>query len=134
MPTTFSPRAIVLGRIARGVAAVILLQTLYFKFSGAPESRAIFEQLGMEPWGRLGSGVMELIASLLLLRNRTSGVGGALAMGLMAGAIGSHLFVIGIEQGDDGGLLFVLACVTFLAGAYLSWLHRTELLRLIPRP
>lgn len=117
--------------IAQIVAAVILGQTLFFKFTGAPESVHIFETLGAEPWGRIGSGVFELIAVLLLLRPRTAALGGVLAMGVMAGAIGSHLTKLGIEivvNGEsDGGLLFILACVTFVAGALVAWLRRAQL-------
>ncbi len=113
--------------IVRLVAAVILLQTLFFKFTGAPESVYIFTTLGAEPWGRIGSGVAELIASGLLLWTGTAGLGGVLAMGLMAGAIGSHLTRLGIEVQGDGGLLFALACVVFLCGAATAWLHRDGL-------
>jgi putative oxidoreductase len=113
--------------IVRLVAAVILLQTLFFKFTGAPESVYIFTTLGAEPWGRIGSGIAELIASGLLLWTGTAGFGGVLAMGLMAGAIGSHLTRLGIEVRGDGGLLFALACVVFLCGAATAWLHRDGL-------
>ncbi len=116
---------------AQIVAAVILGQTLFFKFSGAPESVHIFETLGAEPWGRIASGVVELIAVVLLLTPRTAAVGGVLAMGVMAGAIGSHLTQLGIEivvNGEsDGGLLFALALVTFAAGALVAWLRRAQL-------
>jgi len=117
--------------IAQIVAAVILGQTLFFKFSAAPESVYIFEKLGAEPWGRIASGVFELIAVVLLLTPRTAALGGVLAMGVMAGAIGSHLTKLGIEivvnSESDGGLLFALACVTFVAGALVAWLRRTQL-------
>lgn len=117
--------------IAQIVAAVILGQTLFFKFTAAPESVHIFETLGAEPWGRIGSGVFELLAVVLLLRPRTAALGGVLAMGVMAGAIGSHLTKLGIEivvNGEsDGGLLFILACVTFVAGALVAWLRRAQL-------
>jgi putative oxidoreductase len=113
--------------IVRLVAAVILLQTLFFKFTGAPESVYIFTTLGAEPWGRIGSGIAELIASGLLLWTGTAGIGGVLAMGLMAGAIGSHLTRLGIEVQGDGGLLFALACLVFLCGAATAWLHRDGL-------
>jgi uncharacterized membrane protein YphA (DoxX/SURF4 family) len=63
----------------RIVAALILLQTLFFKFSGAEESVYIFSTLGMEPWGRIGSGVLELIASVLILYPRTTFIGAALS-------------------------------------------------------
>src|SRR4030095_6536569 len=87
------------------VVAGILLQTLFFKFTGAEESVYIFTTLGVEPWGRLGSGVFELVAALLLLRPRTAPFGAALTMAVMAGAIGSHLTILGIEVKGDGGLL-----------------------------
>jgi uncharacterized membrane protein YphA (DoxX/SURF4 family) len=113
--------------ILRIVVAVILLQTLFFKFTGAPESVYIFETLGVEPWGRLGSGVAELIASVLLLIPRTRVYGALLALGVMAGAILSHLTALGIEVQGDGGLLFALAIVVFAASAALLAIHRDEL-------
>ncbi len=116
---------------AQIVAAVILGQTLFFKFSGAPESVYIFETLGAEPWGRIASGVVELVAVVLLLTPRAAAVGGVLAMGVMAGAIGSHVAQLGVEivvdGKSDGGLLFALALVTFVAGALIAWLRRAQL-------
>ena len=96
------------------LAAIILLQTLYFKFTGAPESVYIFEQLGVEPYGRIGLGVVELIAAILLIVKRTSFVGGLLGLGIISGAILSHLFVLGIEVQNDGGTLFILALTVFI--------------------
>ncbi|MDX1503693.1 MAG: DoxX family protein [Thermoanaerobaculia bacterium] len=112
-----------------GIAAV-LLQTLFFKFSGAPESVHIFETLGAEPWGRWASGLAELAASVLVLLPHTRAWGALLALGIMAGAIGSHLAVLGIEVQGDGGLLFGLAVTVFLASAALVTMHRGELPRL----
>lgn len=113
--------------IVRLVAAAILLQTLYFKFTGAPESVFIFSTLGVEPWGRIASGVMELVASGLLLYTGTAGLGGLLAVGLMGGAVMSHLTKLGIEVQGDGGLLFGLAWVVLLCGAATAWMHRDGL-------
>ena len=109
------------------VVAVILLQTLFFKFTGAPESKYIFETLGAEPWGRLGSGVAELLASVLLLTPATVVLGALLSLGVISGAIVSHLTILGIEVQGDGGLLFALACVVFLASLTIVWLRRGEL-------
>jgi Zn-dependent protease with chaperone function len=109
---------------ARLVAAVIMLQTLYFKFSGADESVYIFTQMGMEPWGRIGTGLMELIASLLLIIPSTVWLGGILAIGLMGGAIMSHLFVLGIEVQGDGGLLFIYALLVLACSLAAFWLSR----------
>jgi hypothetical protein len=75
----------------RGIAAVILLQTLFFKFSGAKESVYIFSTLGMEPWGRIGSGVVELSASILILIPRTVVYGAVISLGVISGAILLHL-------------------------------------------
>jgi hypothetical protein len=113
--------------ICQVVVAVILLQTLFFKFTGAEESIWIFEQLGAEPWGRLGSGAVELVASVLVLLPATAAVGALLATGVMAGAIGSHLAVLGIEVQGDGGLLFALACTVLVAALVVLWLRRREL-------
>jgi hypothetical protein len=109
------------------LAAGILLQTLFFKFTGAEESVYIFSKLGAEPWGRIGSGVMELIASGLLLVPATSPMGAILAIGLMAGALGSHLTVLGIEVKGDGGLLFALALITLASSLIVLFLRRMQL-------
>lgn len=108
----------------RIIAAIILLQTLFFKFTAAPESVYIFTTIGIEPWGRWGSGVAELVASILLLIPRTTWLGAALALGTMLGAIGSHLFVLGIEVQDDGGQLFILAVLVTICAAALLWMER----------
>jgi hypothetical protein len=116
--------------VAQVVVAAILLQTLFFKFTAAPESVFIFTTLGMEPWGRLGSGAAELVAAVLLLVPSAAALGALLAALVIAGAIASHLTVLGIEVQGDGGLLFGLAC-TVLAGSLLVlWMRRAELLGL----
>jgi putative oxidoreductase len=117
----------VVSWLCRIVAAVILLQTLFFKFSGAEESVYIFTRVGMEPWGRYGSGVAELIAALLLLAPRTVWLGALLTLGVIGGAIASHLTVLGIVVKDDGGLLFALALITFACAAVTAWLHRGQI-------
>jgi hypothetical protein len=113
----------------RGIAAAILLQTLVFKFSGAKESVYIFSTVGMEPWGRIGSGVVELIASVLLLVPRTVVYGAVLSIGVISGAIFFHLTKLGIALPavDDHGELFALAVVVFLCSAGTLILHRHEL-------
>jgi len=105
--------------IARLVAAIILLQTLFFKFTASPESVYIFSKVGMEPWGRILVGVLELAAGVLLIIPVTSWLGAALAFGLMTGAIGMHLTLLGIEVMDDGGYLFFLALTVALCSAYV---------------
>lgn len=112
---------------AQIIAAAILLQTLFFKFTGAPESIYIFETLGIEPWGRIGSGIAELIASLLLLMPATAAVGALVAAGVMAGAIFSHLTTLGFEVQGDGGLLFAMACLVLLCSLTVLWLRRRSL-------
>jgi uncharacterized membrane protein YphA (DoxX/SURF4 family) len=109
------------------VVAGILLQTLFFKFTGAAESVYIFSTLGAEPWGRIGSGVVELIAAILLLVPATTTVGAALALAVITGAIFSHLTVLGLEVQGDGGLLFSLAVTVFLASGLILLLRRAEI-------
>ncbi|WP_080055791.1 DoxX family protein [Spirosoma aerolatum] len=111
---------------ARLLAAIILLQTLYFKFLAQPESVYIFSTLGVEPWGRIGSGIVELIASVLILMPRTSWMGAALGLGVMAGAIVSHLTILGISVQDDGGYLFFLALVVAVSCTVILALTRTQ--------
>ena len=124
---------VILLWIARIVAALIMFQTLFFKFTGAEESIYIFTKVGIEPWGRYGSGVAELIASLLLLIPRTSWMGALLGMGVMAGALLSHLTVLGIEVQGDGGLLFAYALITFICCLFVLVVQRNEALSFISR-
>jgi uncharacterized membrane protein YphA (DoxX/SURF4 family) len=112
--------------IARIIPAVILMQTLYFKFTAAPESVAIFSKLHVEPWGRIATGIVELIAGLMLLIPPTATLGAAIGMVLMIGAIGSHLFVIGIESNGDKGQLFILAIVCFLCCLAVIYLEKRK--------
>lgn len=109
------------------IVAGILLQTLFFKFTGAAESVYIFSTLGAEPWGRIGSGVIELIAALLLLYPATITLGAVLSLGVITGAIMSHLTVLGIEVQGDGGLLFFLALAVFVSSAAILVLRRGEI-------
>ncbi len=120
-------------RICSIVAAGILLQTLYFKFSAAPESVYIFSRLHMEPYGRIGVGIVELFVSLLLLFRRTSVWGGVLGLVVILGAISSHIFVLGIEVNNDGGLLFVLALTVFVLCLVSVILQKDRVLTFIER-
>jgi uncharacterized membrane protein YphA (DoxX/SURF4 family) len=118
---------LVVSWVCRIVAAVILLQTLYFKFTGAPESVYIFTKVGLEPWGRYASGGAELFAAILLLLPRTTVIGALLAAGVMVGAIGSHLTKLGIVVKNDGGLLFALAMTVFVCAIVTTILHRRQI-------
>lgn len=116
---------------ARIVAAVILLQTLWFKFSGAPESVYIFEAIGMEPWGRYGVGVLELASSVMLLVPAISWIGAALGAGLMTGAIIFHITILGVEVRGDGGYLFFLAIVAGGCSLFVLWASRAQVKALL---
>jgi putative oxidoreductase len=121
---------IILSWICRIIVALILLQTLFFKFTGAEESKYIFTTLMGEQneWiGRIGSGVMELIASILLLIPATAWLGALLALGVSSGAIFSHLTKLGLVVKDDGGLLFGLACTVFVGSLITLFIHRQQI-------
>ena len=113
--------------VLRIVIAVILLQTLRYKFLAHPDSVYIFSTLGLEPYGRIGIGVMELIASVLLFPKRTIWLGALLSVGLMAGALFSHLTQLGIEVKNDGGTLFYMALVTWILGLVVLWDERKNI-------
>ena len=112
---------------ARLVAAIIMAQTLYFKFTAAPESVYIFTTVGMEPWGRIGIGVLELIASLMILLPATAWLGAGLALGLMVGALGMHLTILGIEVGGDKGQLFIYALIVAVCSLYVLWYNKGKI-------
>ena len=126
---TLSKRKKTVSWLLQIVVAIILLQTLFFKFTGARESVYIFSALGLEPWGRIGSGIAELIASVLLLIPSTAAIGAILALGVISGAIMSHVAKLGIklEAVGDGGELFALAVVVFVASAVILFIRRREI-------
>ena len=121
----------ILSWILRITVAVILLQTLYFKFTGAEESIYIFTALGVEPYGRIATGILELVTVILILIPRTIFLGALLVSGIMVGAILSHLFVLGIEVENDGGTLFTLAIITLLCCVTLIFLNRDKVANLL---
>src|SRR5262245_964078 len=122
----------ILSWVLRLVVAGILFQTLFFKFTGAQESVYIFTKLGIEPWGRIGSGVVELIAVILLLIPSTVTIGAILSLGTISGAIMSHLTKLGVvvinsDGTSDGGLLFALALIVFLGSFFILLIRRAEI-------
>ena len=129
MSTSLSRGQNIASWILQLVAAVILFQTLFFKFTAARESVYIFSTLGIEPWGRIGSGVVELIASVLLVIPATIALGAILSLGVISGAIFSHLTKLGIALPavDDRGELFALAVAVFVCSAAVLFLHRREI-------
>jgi hypothetical protein len=125
--TTVTKTSTRLSWIAQVTAAVILGQTLFFKLAGTPESIYIFERLGVEPWGRYATGMFEVVAVVLLLIPRTAGLGALMAIGLMFGALGSHVTTLGIEIQGDGGLLFALAVTTLIAASTVAYIRRRQI-------
>ena len=117
----------------RLTVAIILLQTLYFKFTAHPDSVHIFSALGIEPWGRIGLGIVELITALLILAPKTKIIGMINSLGIIIGAVFSHLLVLGVTVGNDGGSLFTLAIIVFIASTLFLILHKTEVLILLKR-
>ncbi len=120
-------------RAAAFTAAIIFIQTLYFKFTAHPDSVHIFTEIGGEPYLRIGSGVIELIIALLLLYRKTSLIGAILGLGVMIGAIGQHLLVLGIVVNNDGGTLFILALVTFICCLIVIVLNRNVLMEYLKK-
>jgi uncharacterized membrane protein YphA (DoxX/SURF4 family) len=113
--------------VLRLAVAIILIQTLRFKFTAHPDSVYIFETVGLEPIGRIGIGVMELIAGILLLIPRTVWAGATLTLGVIGGAIFLHLSKLGIEDKNDGGVLFITAVVTFVLAAIILFIHKKDI-------
>lgn len=118
--------------LPRLLAAIILLQTLFFKFSAAPESVHIFTELGVEPFGRIGAGVIELILAILLLIPKTSFYAAIGTLGVMIGAIFSHLLVLGINL-NDGGSLFALAIIVTICSLFVISQEKEQIIELKSR-
>jgi len=119
--------------VLRIIAAIIMLQTLYFKFSAAEESVFIFTEMGIEPWGRIATGIFELIASILILYRPTLIFGAIMAAGIMSGAILSHLTVLGVEVKDDGGQLFAYALIVWMCSAIIIWIEKEKIMQLVKK-
>jgi putative oxidoreductase len=117
----------------RLVAVILMLQTLYFKFTAQPESIYIFSKVGIEPWGRILTGLAEFIASVLLLLPGTIVAGAFLSIMIMTGAIASHIFILGVNVMNDNGQLFIYACVVFLSSFILLILHKDQLASLLKK-
>lgn len=113
--------------IIRIIPAIIMLQTLFFKFTAAPESVAIFSKLHAEPFGRIGTGIIEFIASILILIPNKSRFGAILGFGTMFGAIISHIFILGINVNHDGGQLFTLAIITIICCGLVLFEERKKI-------
>lgn len=125
-----SRRRTAVSLICRIVAAAIMCETLWFKFTGHPESVWIFTQMHLEAWWRYGQGVWELAASVLLFVPRWKWLGAMLTLGAMGAAILSHLAVLGIAVRGDGGLLFGMACTTFVSALTVLWIHQQSIPRI----
>ena len=121
----------IVSKLLRVVIAIIYVQTLYFKFSGHPDSVYIFSKLGLEPFGRIGIGIFELITAILLILPATYIYGIVLSLGVISGAIASHLGPLGIEVLGDGGKVFYLALIVWVASFILALLHREEIKALL---
>jgi len=126
MTHTLSKPELIVSWILQVLVAAILFQTLFFKFTGAEESVYIFSTLGAEPWGRIGSGIVELVAVCLILYPPTSVYGALLSLGVITGALASHA-LIGVVVKGDGGLLFGLACFVFVSSLAIVYLRRGEI-------
>ena len=113
--------------IIRLAVAIILIQTLRFKFTAHPDSVYIFTQVGLEPYGRIGIGILELIAGILILIPKTVWMGAGLTLGIIGGAIMMHLTQLGIEVNGDGGVLFITAVVTFILSLITLWFYRKDI-------
>jgi len=113
--------------ILRIVVAIILIQTLRFKFTAHPDSVYIFEKVGLEPFGRIGIGVLELIAGILILIPKTIWLGASMTLGLLSGAIMMHLTQLGIEVNNDGGVLFITAITTFVLAAIILIYYKKDI-------
>lgn len=119
--------------LLRILAALIMVQSLFFKFSASEESVYIFTTVGMEPWGRIATGTAELIAAVLLLWPRATVWGAVLAAGVMSGAVFFHLTSLGIVVKEDDGQLFMYALLVLLASLILIWYNKEQLLLLFKK-
>jgi len=113
--------------LLRITVAIIYIQTLYFKFTAHPDSVYIFTKMGVEPFGRISLGVIELIISIGILIPKTKYAAIVMSIAIVLGALMSHIFILGIIVNGDNGLLFSLACLIFLLSILLFIYHYDEI-------
>lgn len=113
--------------VLRIVVAAILIQTLRFKFTAHPDSVYIFNKVGLEPYGRIGIGVLELIAGVMLLIPKTAWAGALLTISVIGGAILMHLTILGIQVNNDGGVLFTTAVATFILSIIILVIYKKDI-------
>lgn len=124
---------IIISWVLRLTVAIILLQTLYFKFTAHPDSVHIFSALGVEPWGRIALGIIEFLTAVLIFLPKTKIIGMLNSLGIIIGAVISHLWVLGINVSDDGGSLFALAIIVLVASSVYLLMYKNEVLLLIKK-
>jgi uncharacterized membrane protein YphA (DoxX/SURF4 family) len=115
------------------IAAVILLQTLFYKFSASEESVYIFTTIGLEPWGRIVIGVLEGIAGLLLIVPKSRLFGAILSIGLMSGALFFHFTSLGIEVMGDGGQIFLYSCLVLICSLIIVFFRKLEIVEILKK-
>jgi hypothetical protein len=103
----------------RLLVAIILLQSLYFKFGSHEQAIHIFSTLGVEPWGRFLLGGIELVLAIAILLPTTKSIANTLTGMLMIGAVGAHLFtplgiVVRWNGQNDGGQLFIMGVAVII--------------------
>jgi len=100
----------------KAIAVITMLQTLFFKFSAANQSVELFTKIAgeHEAYLRIGTGIIELISSILLFTSNRSWLGALMTLGVMSGAILGHITILGISHNNDGGLLFGAAVYIFI--------------------
>lgn len=113
--------------LLRIIVAIVLIQTLRFKFTAHPDSVYIFTKVGLEPYGRISIGALELISAIFLLIPKTVWIGALLTLGIIGGAILMHLTQLGIEINNDGGLLFITALVIFILSTVILYQSRKDI-------
>lgn len=111
----------------RLLVAIILIQTLRFKFTAHPDSVYIFEQVNLEPYGRIGIGILELIAGILIVIPKTVWIGASITIGVIGGAIFMHLTKLGINVNGDGGVLFTTAVITFVLASIVLFAYKKQI-------
>ena len=124
------------------IISIILLQTLYFKFTGQIESKYIFSKLMAEPYGRFATGIIELFASIFLFIPTLQFLGLGMILGSMFGALTSHIFVLGLAikgnfEGqtvqDDHGILFTLLLVILFSSFVIISLNFYDFIEYIKK-
>jgi len=104
-------------------AAGVFLMVGFLKLSGNAQLVGLFQAIGLGQWFRYLTGTLEVAGAILLLIPRTSGLGALMLVGVMVGAVMTHLFIVGGSP--------LMAIILLIVTGLVAWGRRQRTMNLL---